>query len=94
MVKLDQNNNKNRNDNHNMFSLKSNFTPAGDQPSAIKELISGIKNKEKDQVLLGVTGSGKTFTVFGPDAADSPEACKLLVLYIYMCIRFMYLQYM
>jgi excinuclease ABC subunit B len=63
MVKLDQNNNKNRNDNHNMFSLKSNFTPAGDQPSAIKELISGIKNKEKDQVLLGVTGSGKTFTM-------------------------------
>ena len=65
MVKLDQNNNKNRNDNHNMFSLKSNFTPAGDQPSAIKELISGIKNKEKDQVLLGVTGSGKTFTITG-----------------------------
>ena len=63
MVKLDQNNNKNRNDKHNMFSLKSNFTPAGDQPSAIKELISGIKNKEKDQVLLGVTGSGKTFTM-------------------------------
>ena len=63
MIKLDQNNNKNRNDNHNMFSLKSNFTPAGDQPSAIKELISGIKNKEKDQVLLGVTGSGKTFTM-------------------------------
>ena len=63
MGKLDQNNNKNRNDKHIMFSLKSNFTPAGDQPSAIKELISGIKNKEKDQVLLGVTGSGKTFTM-------------------------------
>ena len=63
MVELDQNNNINRNDKHNMFSLKSNFTPSGDQPSAIKELISGIKNKEKDQVLLGVTGSGKTFTM-------------------------------
>nr|MBC8295362.1 DEAD/DEAH box helicase family protein [Pelagibacterales bacterium] len=63
MGKLDQNNNKNRTDKHIMFSLKSNFTPAGDQPSAIKELISGIKNKEKDQVLLGVTGSGKTFTM-------------------------------
>ena len=63
MVELDQNNNINRNDKHIMFSLKSNFTPAGDQPSAIKELISGIKNKEKDQVLLGVTGSGKTFTM-------------------------------
>tara|TARA_B100000795_G_scaffold214504_1_gene168244 strand:- start:939 stop:1406 length:468 start_codon:yes stop_codon:yes gene_type:complete len=32
----------------------------------------------------GLSGSGKTFTVFGPDAADSPEACKLLVLYIYI----------
>ena len=45
------------------FSLKSNFTPTGDQPKAINELISGINNNEKDQVLLGVTGSGKTFTM-------------------------------
>ncbi|MDB2684298.1 excinuclease ABC subunit UvrB, partial [Alphaproteobacteria bacterium] len=41
----------------------SNFIPTGDQPKAIEELITGIKNKEKDQVLLGVTGSGKTFTM-------------------------------
>ena len=41
----------------------SNFNPAGDQPIAIKKLISGIKNKKNDQVLLGVTGSGKTFSM-------------------------------
>ena len=46
-----------------IFSLNSSFTPTGDQPEAIKELVSGIKNDEKDQVLLGVTGSGKTFTM-------------------------------
>ena len=45
------------------FSLNSSFTPTGDQPAAIKELVSGIQNDEKDQVLLGVTGSGKTFTM-------------------------------
>ena len=45
------------------FKLVSNFEPAGDQPSAISELIRGIKNEERDQVLLGVTGSGKTFTI-------------------------------
>ena len=41
----------------------SDFKPAGDQPEAIKKLISGIKNKKNDQVLLGVTGSGKTFSM-------------------------------
>ncbi len=45
------------------LSTVSNFTPAGDQPEAIKKLISGIKNKNHEQVLLGVTGSGKTFTM-------------------------------
>ena len=45
------------------FNLKSDFIPTGDQPQAIDELISGINNNEKDQVLLGVTGSGKTFTM-------------------------------
>ena len=44
------------------FDLQSEFAPAGDQPTAIKELIDGIKQGERDQVLLGVTGSGKTFT--------------------------------
>ena len=45
------------------FQIQSPYTPAGDQPSAIHELTGGILNEEKHQVLLGVTGSGKTFTV-------------------------------
>jgi excinuclease ABC subunit B len=45
------------------FRLSSAFTPKGDQPKAIKELTSGIEKKFKHQVLLGVTGSGKTFTI-------------------------------
>jgi excinuclease ABC subunit B len=44
------------------FELKSKFTPKGDQPKAIKELAHNLKSGVKDQVLLGVTGSGKTFT--------------------------------
>jgi len=45
-----------------MFKIKSKFSPTGDQPEAIKKLVNGIKNNYHDQVLLGVTGSGKTFT--------------------------------
>ncbi|MFC1711061.1 excinuclease ABC subunit UvrB [Patescibacteria group bacterium] len=45
------------------FKLKSTFQPKGDQPQAIEKLISGLKAKGKHQVLLGVTGSGKTFTI-------------------------------
>jgi excinuclease ABC subunit B len=45
------------------FTLKSNFQPSGDQPEAIKSLEEGIKSGIRDQVLLGVTGSGKTFTM-------------------------------
>jgi excinuclease ABC subunit B len=45
------------------LSTVTDFKPAGDQPEAIKKLISGIKNKNNEQVLLGVTGSGKTFTM-------------------------------
>jgi len=45
------------------FTIKSNFQPSGDQPEAIKSLEAGIKNGARDQVLLGVTGSGKTFTM-------------------------------
>ena len=45
------------------FKLTSNFSPTGDQPQAIKELVQGINSDEKNQVLLGVTGSGKTFTM-------------------------------
>ena len=45
------------------FKMVSEFDPAGDQPKAIEELIEGINDDERDQVLLGVTGSGKTFTM-------------------------------
>ena len=45
------------------FKLVSDYEPAGDQPTAIAELVAGIEKKEQDQVLLGVTGSGKTFTM-------------------------------
>ncbi len=45
------------------FGLKSDYKPTGDQPTAIKKLIDGLKSDRKEQVLLGVTGSGKTFTM-------------------------------
>jgi len=46
-----------------LFNLVSDFSPTGDQPGAIEYLSTGVINKEKHQVLLGVTGSGKTFTM-------------------------------
>ena len=45
------------------FKLKSDFSPTGDQPEAIDQLVKGIESNEKFQTLLGVTGSGKTYTV-------------------------------
>lgn len=45
------------------FQLTSQFSPTGDQPNAIQQLVAGVENGEKEQVLLGVTGSGKTFTM-------------------------------
>ena len=45
------------------FKVKSDYKPTGDQPQAISQLVSGIENKEPYQTLLGVTGSGKTFTI-------------------------------
>ena len=45
------------------FKLVSDFSPAGDQPQAIKELVEGVNKGERSQILLGVTGSGKTFTM-------------------------------
>jgi len=46
-----------------MFHLKTEFTPRGDQPQAIERIVSGLRSGKKSQVLLGVTGSGKTFTM-------------------------------
>ena len=45
------------------FRLHSEYAPAGDQPQAIKKLVDGLKSGKKEQILLGVTGSGKTFTM-------------------------------
>ena len=46
-----------------MFKLSSKFHPTGDQPDAINKLVKGLKTDKQHQVLLGVTGSGKTFTM-------------------------------
>ena len=45
------------------FILHSNYKPTGDQPEAIEKLVEGLNRGDKEQVLLGVTGSGKTFTM-------------------------------
>ena len=50
-------------DDGRTFGLESDYSPAGDQPQAIAELTQGLEEGERDQVLLGVTGSGKTFTM-------------------------------
>lgn len=50
-------------DNSKKFKLVSDYLPSGDQPRAIEDLCSGLKNRVDNQVLLGVTGSGKTFTM-------------------------------
>ena len=59
------------------FNLVSPFKPTGDQPQAIKQLVDGIEQGEKAQVLLGVTGSGKTYTM-----AKVIEAIQLPTLVI------------
>ena len=46
-----------------IFKIQSDFKPSGDQPNAIKELVTGINSSERNQVLLGATGTGKTFTI-------------------------------
>ena len=59
------------------FELVSEFEPKGDQPAAIAELVSGVNEHERDQVLLGVTGSGKTFTMAQVIAATNRPALVL-----------------
>ena len=59
------------------FELMSDFAPAGDQPTAIAELLAGTKAKERDQILLGATGSGKTFTMANVIAATQRPALIL-----------------
>ena len=78
------------------FAIHSEFKPAGDQPQAIVELVQGVERGEREQVLLGVTGSGKTFTmahviertqrpalILAPNktlAAHPPEPTDILVV--------------
>ena len=59
------------------FRMVTPYTPAGDQPTAIAELVEGVNNGESDQVLLGVTGSGKTFTAAQVIAATNRPALIL-----------------
>src|SRR5690242_17248339 len=59
------------------FKLVSDYVPAGDQPEAIRQLIEGVSAGERDQVLLGVTGSGKTFTMANVIAEQTRPALVL-----------------
>ena len=54
------------------FKLNSPYKPAGDQPKAIEKLVEGVHKQAKDQVLLGVTGSGKTYTKLLKKQASLP----------------------
>jgi excinuclease ABC subunit B len=72
--------------------IRSDFSPAGDQPQAIEELVEGIARGERDQVLLGVTGSGKTFTMAKiierlqrPALVLAPNKTLAAQLYTEMC---------
>jgi excinuclease ABC subunit B len=59
------------------FQLKSKFKPAGDQPQAITKLVAGLKRGDHFQTLLGVTGSGKTFTMANVIAQiNRPTRCR------------------
>ena len=60
------------------FKIKSDFKPAGDQPEAIKKLVQSANKGEFNQVLLGVTGSGKTFTMAKVIEATNRPALILL----------------
>ena len=51
------------NNDMSAFNLVSNYQPTGDQPTAITQLMAGLERGEREQTLLGVTGSGKTFTM-------------------------------
>jgi len=60
------------------FKIQSRYQPAGDQPTAIKQLVEGINDGELHQTLLGVTGSGKTFTVANV-IQQTPRPAMILV---------------
>ena len=60
-----------------IFNLTTAYTPRGDQPQAIEELVAGIERGDRHQTLLGVTGSGKTFTVANVIARTSRPSLVL-----------------
>jgi len=62
------------------FELSGAFSPAGDQPQAIERLLAGVRSGKKAQMLMGVTGSGKTFTM-----ANVLAQCNMPVLVISIC---------
>ena len=66
------------------FKIKSDFKPAGDQPEAIKRLVKGANKEEFNQVLLGVTGSGKTFTMAKViEATNRPASITLAIVKVF-----------
>ena len=66
-----------------MFNLVSKYKPSGDQPEAISELVQGLKEGKRDQVLLGATGTGKTFTIANVIGNFLRVAIQVPVLYKY-----------
>ena len=62
---------------NNLFKIHSDYKPTGDQPTAIDSIVKNIENGVKDQVLLGVTGSGKTFTI-APASVVEVDACLFI----------------
>ncbi|MBR2223828.1 MAG: DEAD/DEAH box helicase family protein [Christensenellaceae bacterium] len=63
-------------ENENKFILSAKYKPTGDQPQAIAKLVEGVNRGERDQVLLGVTGSGKTFTMANIIAQTGTDVCS------------------
>ena len=61
------------------FKLVSDFEPTGDQPAAIEKLTRGVQKKDEHQVLLGVTGSGKTFTMANVIASIKPMMHRMQI---------------
>ena len=62
----------------NQFVLKAPYAPSGDQPAAIESLSEGVKQGLRDQVLLGVTGSGKTFTMASIIEKVQKPICRII----------------
>ena len=75
------------------FKIKSDFQPSGDQPEAIKQILKNLKDNKQEQVLLGVTGSGKTFTMAKViEKANRPALIlapnKTLAAQLYGCLLY------